>query len=56
MCPESTAEVVGIYEVGEMLSWPLVILVMAPFDGSFLDGLVHPLDLPVGLGMLDFSK
>ena len=48
--------IVGVDEVVEMRRQLRVAVIMVPFDGSLLDRPVHPLDLPVGPGMLDFGE
>ncbi len=53
---ESSGEVVGVDEVGEMLSELLVGLVGEAFDGGFFEGSVHALDLAVGPGMLGLGE
>ena len=47
--------IVGIDEVVEMCSQLRMAVIMIPFDGRLLDCSVHPFDLPVGPGMLDFG-
>ena len=44
---ESSGEVVGVDEVGEMLAEVLVGFVVEAFDGCFLEGPVHAFDLVV---------
>ena len=53
---ESSPEVVGSDEVSQMLLQLLVIVVMKALDGSFFDGPVHSLNLPVGPRMFDLGK
>ena len=53
---QSAAEVVGCDEVVEMLTQLLVIVVVIALDGRFLDGAVHPFDLPVGPWMIDLGE
>jgi len=48
---EASAVVVGVDEDAEVGLELLVAVVMVSFDGGFLDGPVHPFDLPVGPGM-----
>ena len=48
---ERAAEVVGGDEGAEVLPELIADSVMVAFDGRFLDGAVHPLDLSVGPGM-----
>ncbi len=42
-----SSEVVGIDEVGQMLSEVLVGLIIEAFDGCVFNGAVHPLDLSI---------
>ena len=53
---QSAAEVVGADELLEMATKLLVVVVVVPLDGRFLDGPVHPLDLTIGPGMIDFGE
>ena len=53
---EPATEVVGIDEVSKMLAKLFVILVMETFDGSFFDGPVHSLNLPVSPRMFDLGE
>jgi len=48
---ESSGEVVGIDEVGEMLSEVSVGFVVEAFDGGFLECSIHAFDLSVGPGV-----
>ena len=48
--------IVGIDEVVEMRGQLRMAVIMVPFDGGLLDRPVHPFDLPVGPGMLDFGE
>lgn len=43
---------VGIQEELEVLSELIVAVVIVAFDGRVFEGPVHPLDLPVGPGMV----
>lgn len=45
-------EDVGSQEVGEMHPELVVAFVVEAFDGHFLDGLVHPVDVTIGPGWL----
>ena len=66
-CPRFTDELVGGEAVQGLQASPIVVgvdegrqvsvellvaVVVVAFDGGFLDGSVHPFDLPVGPGML----
>lgn len=53
---ESSGEVVGIDEVGEMLSEVFVGLVVEAFDSGFFEGSVHAFDLAVGPGMFRLGE
>ena len=53
---EPATEVVGIDEVSKMLAKLFVILVMETFDGSFFDGPVHSLNLPISPRMFDLGE
>jgi hypothetical protein len=45
--------IVGVDKVVEVrFELPMTVIMIA-FDGGFLDGAVHPFDLPVGPRMLD---
>jgi hypothetical protein len=44
---EAAAEIVGCDEVGEVAPELFVAVVVEASDGGFLDGAVHPFDLPV---------
>jgi hypothetical protein len=48
--------IVGVDEVVEMRRQLRVAVIMVPFDSGLLDRPVHPFDLPVGSGMLDFGE
>jgi hypothetical protein len=45
---ESAAEVVGVDKIGQILAQLRAIVAMEAFDSGFLNGPIHPLDLPVG--------
>ena len=53
---ETASEVVGSDEVCEMAPKLLVAVMVEAFDGSVLDGAVHPLDLTVGPRMVDLGE
>ena len=53
---ESTCEVVGIHEVGEMFPEVFVGFVVEALDGGFLEGSVHALDLAVGPRVLGLGQ
>ena len=53
---QAAAEVVGVDKVVEMLGELLMAVIMKALDGCFFDGPVHPLDLPIGPGMVDFGE
>ena len=53
---EPSGEVVGGDEVVEMPNELAVRLVMISLDGRLLDRPVHPLDLPIGPGMIGFCQ
>jgi len=53
---ESAREIVSLDEVSEVLSKLFEIIVVEASDCSFLDGSIHPLDLPVGPGMVGLGK
>lgn len=53
---ESSSEVVGVDEVGEVLTEVLVGLVVEAFDGRFFEGSVHAFDLAVGPGMFRLGQ
>src|SRR5205809_7247720 len=53
---ETASEVVGRHEVGQMRSKLLVIVVVIAIDRRFLEGTVHPLDLPIGPWMIGFGQ
>jgi hypothetical protein len=48
--------ILAVDEVAEMRRQLRVTVVMVAFDGGLLDRPVHPFDLPVGPGMLDFGE
>ena len=53
---ESSGEVVGIHEVGEMFSEVLVSLVVEALDGGFFESSVHAFDLAVGPGVFGLGQ
>lgn len=53
---ETASIIVGIDGVVEMRRQLRMAVIMVPFDGSLLDRAVHPFDLSVGPGMLDFGE
>ncbi len=53
---ESSGEVVGVDEVGEVLPEVLVGFVIETLDGGLFESSVHALDLPVGPGMLGLGQ
>jgi hypothetical protein len=53
---ESSGEVVGIYEVGEMFSEVLVSLVVEALDGGFFERAIHAFDLAVGPRVFWFGE
>jgi len=53
---ESPGEVVGCDEVGQVRFELFVGVIEEAFDGSFLDGPVHPFDLSVGPGMVGLGQ
>src|SRR5712691_8250276 len=53
---ESSGEVVGFEEVGQVRFELVVGVVEVAFDGGVLDGSVHALDLAVGPGMVGLGK
>ncbi len=53
---EPEAEVVGDDKVGEVLPQLRMIVIVEALDGGFLDGPVHPLNMPIGPRMLDFGQ
>ena len=53
---QSSPEVVGSDEVGEVLTQLLVVIVMESFDGRVLDGAVHAFDLAVGPRVFDLGE
>ena len=44
---QSACKVVSLYEVVQVALKLLVAVVVIAFDGGFLDGAIHPLNLPV---------
>ena len=53
---QSPAEVIGADEGLKMTSELIVAVVVEAFHGRILDRAVHPLDLTIGPGMLDFGE
>ena len=53
---ESSGEVVGSDEVGEMLPEVLMCVVVEALDGGFFEGSVHTFDLAVGPGMFRLGE
>jgi len=53
---ESSGEVVGSEEVGQVRFELVVGFVEVSFYRSVLDGPVHPFDLPIGPGMVRFGQ
>ena len=53
---ESSGEVVGVDEVGEVLTEVLVCLVVEALDGCFFEGSVHAFDLAVGPGVFRLGQ
>ena len=53
---ESSAEVVGIDEIGEMSAQLVVIVVVEAFEGGLLDCPIHSLHLAVHPRMLDLGQ
>jgi hypothetical protein len=53
---QSSPEIVGVDEVGEVAPQLGMIVVVEAFDGGVLDGAVHSLDLAVGPGMLHLGE
>ncbi len=49
---EPSGKIMGIDEIGEVVSQLGVIVIVESFDGRLLDGSVHALYLPVRPGML----
>lgn len=45
---QSSAELIGYDEVGEMLAELIVALIVKALDGRILDGAVHAFDLAIG--------
>ena len=54
--PQSTSEVVGSEEVGEVALQLGMIVVVEALDGGVLDGAVHPLHLPIGPRVLHLGQ
>ncbi len=55
-CLESSGEVVGPEEVGQVRFELVVGVVEVSLDRSVLDGSVHALDLPIGPGMIGLGE
>src|SRR5579864_6102487 len=55
-CLEPTAKVVGGNEVSQAAAQLAVGFVVVALDGRFLEGAVHPLDLPIGPGVVGFGQ
>ena len=53
---EPSSEVVGVDEVGEVLTEVLVGFVVEALDGSVFEGSVHAFDLAVGPGMFRLGQ
>lgn len=53
---ESAGEIINCDEVVEVLPELFVVVVVVAFNGGFLDGSVHPLDLAVGPGMFHLGQ
>jgi hypothetical protein len=53
---QSSTEIVGADEVGEVISQLFVVVVMEAFHGRFLDRAVHAFDLAVGPWMARFGQ
>ncbi len=53
---QSSPEVVGVDEVGQMLRELVMVVVVEALDGRVLDRLVLALDLAVGPGVLRFGR
>jgi hypothetical protein len=53
---QSAREVVSLYEVVQAALELLVAVVVMASDGGFLDGAIHPLNLPVRPGVVDLSQ
>lgn len=53
---ESSGEVIGADEVGEMLPEVFVGFVVEALDGGFLEGTVHAFDLAIGPGVLGLGQ
>jgi hypothetical protein len=53
---QASPVIVGVDEDRQVSVELLVAVVVVAFDGGFLDGSVHPFDLPVGPGMLHLCQ
>ena len=53
---ESSGEVVGCDEVGQVRFELFVRVIEEALDGGFLDGSVHAFDLTIGPGMTDLGQ
>ena len=53
---QPSGEIVGIDKGSQVLAQLVMRAIMIPFDGGFLERPVHPLDLPIGPGMVDLGK
>jgi len=53
---ESSGEVIGCDEVGQVCFELFVRVVEEAFDSGFLDGSVHPFDLTIGPGMVRLGE
>ena len=53
---QSSPEVVGADEVGQVSSQLVVVVVVEAFDGRFFDRPIHPFHLTIRPGMLDLGE
>src|SRR5450432_2767021 len=53
---EASREIIGCDEVGQMRFRVVMAVVVIAFDGRFLDGSVHALDLTVRPGVFDLGQ
>ena len=53
---EAFGVIVGSDEIEKMSTQLGVVVVVVSLDGSFFDGSIHALDLPIGPGMVGFSQ
>jgi len=53
---QPTTEVVSAYEVGEVTSLLIVVVVVEPVHGRILDRPVHAFDLAIGTRKFDFGR